>query len=84
MNYKTKKFKFISQIFGYARLELSKNGNPKKQLILKLNSMYYIATTATNSSAGYLFDSYSIGRNYEITAHWTKSGRLIIDYAKEI
>lgn len=59
-------------------------GNPSKLVAFDVNGVCKIGRTAPNSSAGYVFCSYSIGRDYEITYHHTKSGKLLIDYAKEI
>ena len=59
-------------------------GNPSKVIAFEDWGGCKIGRTAPNSSAGYAIGIHSVGREYEITYRISKSGHLLIDYAKEI
>jgi hypothetical protein len=79
-----KKEKTVAIITHIERLKNSAYGNPAWRVWFSNDFELFAGRTAPNSSAGYTFSSWSVGREYEITYHYTASGNLYIDYAKEI
>jgi hypothetical protein len=79
-----KKEKVVAIITHIERLNNSVYGNPSWRVWFSNESDLFAGRTAPNSSAGYTLSSWSIGRKYEITYHYTASGKLYVDYAKEI
>lgn len=85
-------FKRVVKVLAVRRLRNSYYGNPKwDETIQYVNGVFdddiynvEIATTQENASCGYLFSSYSVGKRYEITFHFTRTGKQIITFAKEV
>lgn len=57
-------------------------GNPSKLLMLQdANGEILVGRTASNAMCGYY--TYKAGNEHEFTYHYTKTGKLIIDYCKQ-
>lgn len=79
-----KKEKAQATVTKIERLKNSVYGNPAWQVWFETESDLFAGRTAPNSISAYAIGSYSVGRNYEITYHYTAKGNLHIDYVKEI
>lgn len=79
-----KKEKVKATVTKIERLKNSIYGNPAWQVWFETESDLFTGRTMSDSSAGYVLSSWSVGRNYEITYHYTAKGNLHIDYVKEI
>lgn len=78
-----KKFTKNLKVLTSEYMTCSVNGNPKKRLVLEdSDGNIYIATTGTDCLCGYI--SYSRGKKYRLTYHYTKTAKMIITYAEEI
>lgn len=61
----------------------SSYGNPKKMLCVEHeNGVREVAHTASNALCGYL--SYRDDGMYLLTYHYTRTGRMVVDYAEEV
>lgn len=79
------KIKTKASIIALERLNNSYYGNPAWCVVFEDdNAVVHIGRTAPNSSSAYAIGTYSINRMYEITYHFTKGGRIYIDYVKEV
>lgn len=78
------KIKTKATIIALERLNNSCYGNPALRVVFEDDdTVIHIGRTAPNSISAYAIDTYSIGRKYEITYHFTKGGNLYIYYVKE-
>lgn len=79
-----KKSIFKGTLISYERRNNSKNGNPKYYGVFKSeNGEILRGTTATDASCGYSFLNNRTAEK-TIEYHETKTGRIVIDYIKEV
>lgn len=76
-----RKFFLFGTIKHIESLNCSVNGNPKKRIVIEdATGHTYEAQTQTDAACAYSIGWYSVGKSFAFIYHYTKSGKMIIEY----